>query len=189
MSSPWLDIIAAAPGWLTDRGELVIPLILAGWIAVGDIRTRRIPNYLTLGGALAGLGFRWGFHGWPGLVDGFLGLLLGFSLLILLYVKGGMGAGDVKALAALGAWLGPRLTFHLFLYMALCGGVIILGILWWRGLLWLKIRQGWVLLVNWLLFRPYGPGSLPLSPAETTPGFPYGVAMALGMIVLFWLAP
>jgi len=40
------------------------PLILACWMAWGDIRTRRIPNYLTLGAALAGLGFQFGTHGW-----------------------------------------------------------------------------------------------------------------------------
>ena len=189
MSFPWTDIAAASPVWLAGRGDLVWPLLLSVWIAVGDLRTRRIPNYLTLGGALAGLGFSWGCHGWPGLWSGLSGLLLGFALLVLPYAKGGMGAGDVKALAALGAWLGPRLTIYLFIYMGISGGVLILILLWWRGLLWLKMRQGWVLLLNWLLNRPYGSVGSSVTPPDKTSGLPYGVAMALGMTVLFCLAP
>ena len=57
---------------------------------------------------MAGLAYNFMSHGLSGLGDGFLGMLLGFACLILPYLWGGMGAGDVKALAALGAWLGPR---------------------------------------------------------------------------------
>jgi hypothetical protein len=72
------------------------PLVLAGWMAWGDARTRRIPNYLTLATALSGLGFQFGAHGWPGLGQGCLGLCVGFALLIGFFLKGGMGAGDVN---------------------------------------------------------------------------------------------
>lgn len=170
---------------LVSQADLVVPFLLSLWIAWGDVRTHRIPNYLTLGSALAGLGFQLGAHGWPGLLAGFLGLLLGFSLLFLPYLLGGMGAGDVKALAALGAWLGPTRTFYLFLYMGISGGVMALAILWWRGLLWAKIRQGLSLLWHWLLFHPYGSG--PSSkPLPKTPGFHYGPAIAAGMALLCW---
>jgi len=174
--------------WIAANLDLVFPLLISVVIAVGDLKTRRIPNYLTLGAALAGLGFQLGFHGWPGLWQGVLGLLLGFFLLILPYLKGGMGAGDVKALAALGAWLGPARTFSLFIYMAIAGGVIILGFLVWRGLLWVKLREGWAALLNWVLSRPHGAGPPP-SPTPGTPGVPYGAAMALGMAFLCWWGP
>jgi prepilin peptidase CpaA len=94
-----------------------------------------------------------------------------------------MGAGDVKALAALGAWLGPRLTVFLFCYMGIAGGLIALGYLFWKGLLWHKVRQGWALLLNLILCRSHGAPS-PQAPAQLTEGIPYGVAMALGMMVL-----
>jgi len=87
--------------------NLIFPFLLALLMAWMDIKTHRIPNYLTFGCALAGLGYQLGFHGLTGLADGFLGMALGLALLIFFYLKGGMGAGDVKALAALGAWLGP----------------------------------------------------------------------------------
>ena len=179
------DIFKAITPWLTAHSQFLLPLGLSVWMAWGDCRTRRIPNYLTFGGALAGLGFQLGYHGWPGLVDGLFGMALGFALLILIYLKGGMGAGDVKALAALGAWLGPKQTLYLFIYMGIAGGLLILVVLWWRGLLWIKLRQGWVVLINWWLVRQHGAGPAP-EPTPPTPGIPYGIALAAGMAFLFW---
>jgi prepilin peptidase CpaA len=155
------------------------------WI---DVRTYRVPNFLTMGGALGGLGFQLGAHGWAGLSDGVLGLLLGLGLLMLPYLLGGMGAGDVKALAALGAWLGPTRTLYLFIYMGISGGLLVIVVLWWRGLLWAKIRQLGVYLWNRLLCRPFGSGSAAASgpPAGV---IPYGAAMALGMVILFCYGP
>jgi prepilin peptidase CpaA len=180
---PVASSMVDAFGWISSRGSLLIPLILTMWIAWGDLRTRRIPNYLTLGMAVAGLAFNGLAHGLPGLADGILGMLLGFSCLILPYLWGGMGAGDVKALAALGAWLGPKLTIFLFCYMGIAGGVIALGYLVWHGILWQKIKEGSVFLLNLILSRPDGPPRPP-SPATLTAGIPYGVAIAVGMIVL-----
>jgi prepilin peptidase CpaA len=179
VAGAWLKVV----GWVSSQGNLLIPLILTLWIAWGDLRTRRIPNYLTLGTALAGLAYNLLTHGLPGLVDGFLGMLLGFAFLILPYLWGGMGAGDVKALAALGAWLGPRLTVFLFCYMGIAGGVIALGFLLWKGTLWQKIKQGWTLLLNLILCRP-DTSPHPTPPVKLTEGIPYGVAIAVGMIVL-----
>jgi prepilin peptidase CpaA len=172
-----------AVGWMSSRGNLLIPLAITWWIAWGDLRSRRIPNYLTLGTAVAGLAYSSMSQGLPGLADGLLGMLLGFAFLILPYLWGGMGAGDVKALAALGAWLGPKLTLFLFCYMGISGGVIALGYLVWTGSLWNKIKQGWVFLLNLILCRQSGP-SRPPSPSHLTEGIPYGVAIAVGMLVL-----
>ncbi len=171
--------------WGASQAHLLLPLAIAWWIAWGDLRTYRIPNYLTLGTALAGLLFQAAFYGLNGVGSGLLGLALGFFLLFPFYLLGGMGAGDVKALAALGTWLGPGLTLMLFIYMALAGGIIALGVLIYRGHLWVKIRQGWSYLLSWILFRPTGLSPGPAPKAEVK-GIPYGVAIALGMAVLFW---
>jgi prepilin peptidase CpaA len=179
VTGSWTEAI----GWMGSRGNLLIPLSIALWIAWGDARTRRIPNYLTLGTALAGLAFNSIFLGWAGLVQGAMGMLLGFAFLILPYLWGGMGAGDVKALAALGAWLGPKLTLFLFCYMGIAGGVLALGYLAWKGRLWEKAKQGWTFLLNLILSRPAGPPQPP-SPSQLTAGIPYGVAIAMGMAVL-----
>ena len=170
--------------WETQVG-LIWPLLLSLWMAAGDLRNGRIPNYLTLGAALAGLAYQFGCHGAAGLMDGFLGILLGFALLILPYIWGGMGAGDVKALASLGAWLGLQATFYLFCYMALAGGLLALVVLAWRGRLWVRFQQGYNLGLNWILCRGHGLSPVPAVPTETK-GFPYAVALALGMGVLVW---
>ncbi len=176
----------AVLSWLKANGYLVVPLFLACWMAWGDARTRRIPNYLTLVTALSGLGFQLGSYGWSGLGQGLLGLVVGFALMILFYLHGGMGAGDVKALAALGAWLGPLATLYLFIYMGLAGIPLILFFLWRRGELKAKARQWWAVLVNRILLRsqPSSP-SHPPTPGKSE-GLPYAVAMALGMVLLCW---
>jgi prepilin peptidase CpaA len=178
--------LAEAVGWMSSRGNLLIPLALTLWIAWGDLRTRRIPNYLTLGTAVAGLAYNFMSLGLTGLGNGILGMLLGFAFLILPYLWGGMGAGDVKALAALGAWLGPKLTVFLFCYMGIAGGVIALGYLVWNGSLWEKIKQVWTFLLNLILCRPDG-SPHPPSSSQLTAGIPYGVAIAVGMLVLVGL--
>lgn len=169
--------------WLRLRGDLVVPLVLAAWIAWEDVRTRRIPNYLTLGIAVTGLLYSLLSHGWMGLLSGVLGLALGFGFLLLPYLLGGMGAGDVKALAALGTWLGPWGTVFLFCYMGIAGGLMALGVLLWKGLLRLKLRQGWINATNAFLCRSAG-ALAPSLTREVTPGMPYGVAIMVGMAVL-----
>jgi len=174
--------------WLETRSFLILPLLFALLMAEGDIKSRRIPNYLTLTTAVSGLAFRGACYGVSGLVDGLLGLFLGFSLLFLPYYLKGLGAGDVKGLAALGAWLGPRSTLALFIYMGLAGGVLALGFLWWRGLLWQRLKQAWVYLVNWILCQPCRASSQATS-RQSSPdqGIPYGAALAMGMLVVFWI--
>ena len=168
--------------WLPPAGTLS-PLLLALFMALGDWRTRRIPNYLTFGGALAGLVFQTVALGWFGSAQAILGWLLGLALLLLPYIYGGMGAGDVKALAALGAWLGPKGIFSVFCYMGLAGGILSLGVLIWNGVLWNYLRQGWILLQSLILCRSQKIMFETLTPdSGLTAGLPYGVAIALGMV-------
>lgn len=180
------DALPQVLAWGKFHLHLLAPLLLAAWMAWRDVRTRRIPNYLTLGTALAGLGFQFGAHGWAGLTQGFLGLGLGFALMIGFYLKGGLGAGDVKALAGLGAWLGPRHTLYLFIYMGLSGVPLILCCLWRRGELKAKARQFRTFLLNRLLLRSLPPSPSPTPAPAKSEGLPYAVALALGMALLIW---
>jgi prepilin peptidase CpaA len=171
--------------WLQAHIDLVLPLLLSMGIAAWDLKSRRIPNYLTFCGALAGLGFQLGFHGFPGLLNGLEGLGLGFFLLLVPYLLGGMGGGDVKASAALGAWLGPQRAFVLFLYMGICGGLIILVVWLWQRRLLAGLKHEWHFLLNWILNRPFS-SKPPQHVSLKSGSIPYGVAMALGMALLSW---
>ncbi len=180
----WQDAVLA---WLRVHAYLAPPLFLACWMAWGDARTRRIPNYLILIAIFSGLGFQFGAHGWLGLCWAILGACAGFALMIGFYLKGGMGAGDIKALAALGVWLGPLPTLYLFIYMGISGIPLIIFFLWRRGILLAKLRDWWTFVVNRLLLRSQPSKPAPASPPpDRAGGLPYAVALAMGMVVLCW---
>jgi prepilin peptidase CpaA len=96
-----------------------------------DMRTRRLPNWLTVPGFLAGLLYHTVTSGFSGLGYSLLGFLAGFALLFVLWIIGGGGAGDVKLMGALGAWMGPQLILVVFLlsaFIAAVGSVAFVGI-------------------------------------------------------------
>jgi prepilin peptidase CpaA len=74
--------------------------------SIHDIRERRIPNWLTGPAILAGLLFHFSAGGWRGLADSALSGLLAAGVSLLFYVAGGLGAGDVKLLTAVGCIAG-----------------------------------------------------------------------------------
>lgn len=81
-----------------------VMLLVAVW---SDQRTHRIPNLLMLLMLMSGLSLRYFLEGSAGLVNSLIGVGAGFLTLIVPYVRGGMAAGDVKLLAAVGAFVGP----------------------------------------------------------------------------------
>jgi len=91
--------------------------------AVMDFRTKRIPNKLTIPMFFAGWAFQLGMslmYGWHHLLSAFLGFLVGFGLLFLLWFIGGGGGGDVKLMGALSVWLGLKLTLAVLLVSTIC---------------------------------------------------------------------
>jgi len=98
--------------------------IFLSLICFTDTTNAKIPNVATLSLATIGLGLNWFNAGISGLLFAALGLLLGLGLFLIPYLMRGMGAGDVKALAALGALLGPGAIFQVFLYTSLIGGAL-----------------------------------------------------------------
>ncbi len=114
---------------LADVVLRVVGLALVVVGAVLDLRSRRIPNALTLGGAVAGLAANVMVHQVPGAVTSVSGWVAGVALLAIPFALGGMGAGDVKLLALAGAWGGPDFALYTFLFGAIVGGVVAAGLL------------------------------------------------------------
>jgi prepilin peptidase CpaA len=99
-------------------------LVLAA--TVTDLRTRRIPNILVL--PFLGLGLLAAAitHGWSGLGQSLLGVVLAVAVLGLFCFLGGMGMGDLKLCAAVGAWIGPSQLLIALVMTSLIGGVMAL---------------------------------------------------------------
>jgi len=94
---------------------------------VEDLRSRRIPNWLIASGIAAGLLCGGARAGWPGLGMASAGAATGFVLFLVFYLLGGMGAGDIKLLAAFGALLGPAEIFTAAVLAAAAGGLLALA--------------------------------------------------------------
>jgi prepilin peptidase CpaA len=115
----------------------ILLLLIVITAAVFDIRSRRIPNWLTLTGIVLGFGLNALLaYPWPlvGMQYSGLGLLFAFAVYFVLYLIHAMGAGDVKLMAAVGAILAsPSGWFKLFIVTALIGGLFALVLLLARG--------------------------------------------------------
>src|SRR5262249_58939178 len=105
-------------------GLLVVAL---GWAVVTDLRARRISNRLTYTTAGLGLAIHAAAGGWGGLSWSAVGLLAGLAAFLLPFLLGGMGGGDVKLMAAIGALQGPQFVLLTAVYAGLAGGVLAVG--------------------------------------------------------------
>src|SRR5207248_19483 len=94
---------------------ITVVLTASAVAAVTDVWKFKVYNALTLPLVLSGLLYHAVVGGWAGLLGSLLGCLFGFAILFAFFLMGGMGAGDVKLMAAIGAWLGVPATFAVFL--------------------------------------------------------------------------
>lgn len=155
-----------------------IVLIVA---AVSDLRYRRIPNLLTYPMMAGGVIYHSCTNGAQGFLFGAGGLFLGIILLIVFYVTGGMGAGDVKLLGAVGSMLGPSGVFEAFVYSAAIGGVYALVLIVWDGRLLATVKRYWTMLKTF--FHTGRLFYVPPAESERSRNLCYGVAIAIGTIL------
>jgi prepilin peptidase CpaA len=101
-------------------------LIVVAVATVTDLRSRRIPNWLVLPFLPLGVVVSGWFEGWHGVEHSLAGAGLGILIFGILYWKFGMGAGDVKLCAAIGAWIGPNQFLIAVVLIAVAGGIVIL---------------------------------------------------------------
>jgi prepilin peptidase CpaA len=118
---------------------MIVGVFAVGIAAVTDVWKFKVHNLLTIPLLLSGLIFHGITGGWEGFAGSLLGSLFGFVILIGFYVLGGMGAGDVKLMAALGAWFGPLSTACLFIASALAAGIYALALI----LIYGRVKETW----------------------------------------------
>ncbi len=144
-----------------------------------DIRNHRIVNILTLPSILIGISLNTYFQTGVGFASSIYGLLIGFFCLLPFYIAGGMAAGDVKLMSAVGAFVGAPLIFKVVLMSMICGSIL--------GLVWLVRFDGIAeFLRRYLLIAKYSlyTGSLHYVPPKEGSiallRFPYALAITSG---------
>jgi len=153
---------------------------------VFDLRTRKIPNLLTFGAAFAALSFGALTQGGSGMLNALGGWAVGCALFLPWFLLGGMGAGDVKLVAALGAWVGPGSAVWLALYAGLAGGPLAIAVSLARGYLRQSFTNLWHLLMFWRIAGVRPMPSLTLQTANS-PRLPYALPIAVGAVMVIWL--
>lgn len=161
--------------WLDSL--LVIILFIC---VITDVAKRKIYNVIIFPGLLVAFFVQFLLGGWGDLLTSVYGFFCGLAILLIPYLMGGMGAGDVKLLALIGAVKGTTFVFATAIYMALFGAVIALAILFFRrGVItsvqailmnYWSIRNGWIIPFRW------EKDSLSIT-------YPYGVAIAGGALI------
>jgi Flp pilus assembly protein protease CpaA len=153
----------------------------AGWI---DLRTRRIPNWLTLAILVAALVLR-AAAGLGPLASGAMGAGLGLALAVVLFGLGAMGGGDGKLIIGAGAFLGHERYVGALLLIAVLGGLLGVFEAFRRGVILPAVLNAAGMIRRWITFGRRGEARTMDSPGAVT--VPYGTAIAAGAIVWwFW---
>jgi prepilin peptidase CpaA len=164
---------------------IVVGALLA-LACISDLRTRRIPNALTFSAVAAGLLFHFATGGMTAAGWSLAGCVVGALLFFPMFALRGMGAGDVKLLAAVGAWLGPWQVAIVALATSIAGGVIALAVALGHGYLTTAARNLWMLLTHWRIMgvRPLHEVTLQ---GTRGPRLAYAIPIAIGTMVTLWL--
>jgi prepilin peptidase CpaA len=154
---------------------------------VTDLRSRRIPNWLVFPYLLAGLGFSFAPQSWHGIgfVQSLEGMGLGLLLFGILAVMGGMGMGDVKLCAAIGAWVGPQQLFFALVVTGIAGGIMAVAWAAWGGFLGELFAGSGNLLLGWRKRGMALDPELKLSNPKARK-MPYAPAIAIGALMSFF---
>lgn len=164
----------------------VVAVAIAATAGAWDLRTRRIPNVLTFGAAGAGVLYHVVTGGVESGLASIAGVLVGVLPLFVQFALGGMGAGDVKLMGALGAWLGPLPAFWLVLYSGIAGGAMALVIAIAHGYLTQACHNLLSLFFYWHIngLRPMP--ALTLAEGNS-PRLAYAVPILAGTVATCWL--
>ena len=156
-------------------------VLLAAIAGFTDLRSRRIPNWLTVSGLVVGIAVRGFFQGWSGAKTSLLGVILGLGLLLPFVLLRSLGAGDWKLAGALGAFAGPALLTDLLIGSIFVAGLMAAALVIYKGRVRETVRNIGHILVSLVTFRL--PGTRVSLDNPDALKVPYGVALACTVIL------
>jgi prepilin peptidase CpaA len=167
---------------MLQSGPWIPAILVAICAGVLDWRYRRIPNWLTVAGVVAGVGVNTILGGWQGMEASVMGGLLGLGLLLPFVLLRSLGAGDWKLAGALGACLGPRQLILVLVGTTLLAGIMALAVVIWTG----RWKQTFRNIAHLLaaLFRLRMPALDVSLDNPQSAKIPFGVAMAAAVLLL-----
>jgi prepilin peptidase CpaA len=152
---------------------------------ISDLVRSKIPNVISIGGIAAGFICQAWFMGVDGLLSGFLGMLVGLVLFLPFYALRGMAAGDVKLMAMVGTFVGPKIVLVCIASTLIMGMILALGytVAWGKSKTLLR-RYGlmvktFLVTFKWFYIPP---------PADDAGAmrFPYALAIISGSAFAMW---
>jgi len=163
--------------------EVLCAILIATVVCIAivtDVRSRRIPNSLTLPALCLAIVVRFAFQGWAGFGIALLGAIVAPAVLLIVHLGKGIGMGDLKLAAAVGAFFGPIAAAVAMLASAILGGMLAMALLMQRGQLLAEFFS--LFLVGARFFKAKQAAEIPASTAPTVTTMPYGVAIAMGSL-------
>jgi prepilin peptidase CpaA len=146
--------------------------------SISDIRSFKIPNWLTYSALAVGISYFTLTKGYEGFIFSLAGAAAGISLLIIPYIIGGTGAGDVKLMGAVGSILGAHGIFMVFILSCILGGAYALFLLASKGLLLSTFRRYGRILWCFIITQKFI--YIPPTIKEKSLKIRFGLAIALG---------
>ena len=163
--------------------KIALLLILLVVAAYFDIKSRRIPNQLVLAGLIASFVLQINLNGFEGFKAWGSGLLVGFGLFLPFYLLRAMGAGDVKLMAMVGAFIGPLYVLGAALVTLVVGGILAIAMAMYSGALVQAVKNARAMLTVGMYKTLSGGGAQIDAPVASAGSMPYAVAIGLGTLV------
>lgn len=160
-------------------------LIVLAIATFTDVRSCRIPNWLVLPFLVAGVAISGWMHGWHGVGQSLLGMGVGIVVLGFFCWMGGMGMGDLKLVAAVGAWIGPAQLVLALVLTGIAGGIMALCWAIGGGFVG-ELLNGTGELIFGLRKRGLRPHPELVLDNPSTRKMPYAPAIAIGTLISFF---
>ena len=165
----------------------ILAAVFALTAGITDLRSRRIPNWLTYSAIPCAIALHWLASGWPGARLSLIGTAVGLGILLPFVLLRSLGGGDWKLVGGLGAFFGTQRLMLVLILTLMINGVIALGMVIWKRQVGKTLKNVGRMLWGFLRFRMPGP-EMSIDNPEAIKA-PFGVAAAIAVLLYVSMQP